>query len=145
MPEHGTAGWPRRLIGELRRSDGQAILEFVLVLPLVVTLVFVIVQFGITFNNYLQATDVARVAARAAAVARLQGQPDPCQAAADAAGNIVSLSSGNFQLQCSLPNGRTPGDPVSITVTHDWNIELPLIGISTGGGVLKGKSTEALE
>jgi len=147
MPGHRIVGWPRRAIGELRKSEGQAILEFVLVLPLVVTLVFVLVQLGITFNNYLQVTDAARVAARAAAVARLQGQPDPCQAATQAAGKVVTLGSNDFQVQCSFPNGgsQQPGDPVAITVTHGWDIELPLIGISTGQGTLKGTSTEALE
>jgi Flp pilus assembly protein TadG len=145
MPGHRIAGWSRRAIGELRKSEGQAILEFVLVLPLVVTLVFVLVQLGITFNNYLQVTDAARVAARAAAVARLQGQPDPCAAATAAAAKVVTLGSSDFQVQCSFPNGSQPGDTVAITVTHGWDVELPLIGVSTGQGTLKGTSTEALE
>jgi Flp pilus assembly protein TadG len=140
MPEHRTAAWPRRLIGELRRSEGQAILEFVLVLPLIVTLVFVIVQLGITFSNYIQVTDAARVGARAAAVARLNGQ-NTCDAAQSAVSNVNS----SFGFHCTFPNGTSPGDQVSITVTDPWDIELPLIGISTGRRQLTGTSTEALE
>jgi hypothetical protein len=140
MSERERAAWPRGLIRELRRSDGQAILEFVLVLPLVITLVFVIVQFGITFNNYLQVTDAARIGARAAAVARFSGQ-----SACSAAQTAVSKVDSGFGFSCACPNGCNPGEPVSITVTDPWDVELPLIGISTGKRLLTGVSTEALE
>lgn len=140
MSERERAAWPRGLMHGLKRSEGQAILEFVLVLPLIVTLVFVIVQFGITFNNYLQVTDAARIGARAAAVARLNGQ-EACPAAQAAVNNVNS----SFGFSCVCPNGCNAGDPVSITVTDPWNIEFPLIGISTGKRLLTGSSTEALE
>ena len=55
---------------------GQAMVEFVLVLPLFLGLVFLAIGFGITLNNYLRVTDVARVAARAASIARFGGQPE---------------------------------------------------------------------
>ena len=144
MSEHEATAQLQQLIRKLRRSDGQAILEFVLVLPLIVTLVFVIVQLGITFNNYLQVTDAARVGARAAAVARLNGQ-NACDAAQTAVGNIVNLNNNTFKVSCSFPGGSNPGDPVSITVTDPWDVELPLIGVSTGQHLLTGISTEALE
>jgi uncharacterized protein (UPF0333 family) len=145
MSKHEATAQLQQLIRKLRRSDGQAIVEFVLVLPLIVTLVFVIVQLGITFNNYLQVTDAARVGARAAAVARLNGQ-NACDAAQTAVGNVVNLNNNTFKVNCSFPNqSGNPGDPVSITVTDPWDVELPLIGISTGQHLLAGTSTEALE
>ena len=141
MSKHEATAQLQQLIRKLRRSDGQAIVEFVLVLPLIVTLVFVIVQLGITFNNYLQVTDAARVGARAAAVARLNGQ-NACTAAQAAVNNVDS----RFGFNCTFPSGTSnPGDPVSITVTDPWDVELPLIGISTGQHLLTGVSTEALE
>jgi len=143
MSKHKATAQLQQLIRKLRRSDGQAIVEFVLVLPLIVTLVFVIVQLGITFNNYLQVTDAARVGARAAAVARVNGQ-DACTAAQTAVGNIVNLTNNTFKVSC-VCNPCNAGDQVSVTVTDPWNVALPLIGISTGQHLLQGTSTEAME
>ena len=53
-----------------RSDEGQAIVEFAIVLPVLVLLVFGITQFGLAFRNYLAITDAARVGARAAAVKR---------------------------------------------------------------------------
>jgi Flp pilus assembly protein TadG len=139
MRGHMPAVWHRGVIRQLRRSEGQAILEFVLVLPLLVTLVFVLVQFGIAFNNYLQVTDAARIGARAAAVARFDGKP-ACAAAQNAVNNVNS----NFGFSCSCPSGCTPGQSVAVTVTDPWSVDLPLLPISDSG-TLKGTSTEALE
>ena len=125
------------LIRRLRGSEGQAIVEFVIVLPLVVTFVFVLVQFGITFNNYLRVTDAARVAARAAAVARFNGG-DPCSAAKA----VVDASSDLVWGDCQT-SGQ-PGDPVTITVTRPWSVSLPLVGLGDQGD-LKGVATERLE
>ena len=63
-----------------RSDNGQAIVEFAIVLPVLVLLVFGIAQFGLAFHNYLAITDAARVGARAAAVKRTSS---PCAAAND--------------------------------------------------------------
>jgi hypothetical protein len=122
----------------LERSEGQAMLEFVLVLPLIVTLVFVIIQMGLTFNNYLRVTDAARVAARAAAVARFNGQ-SPCAAAQAAVPADLQSS-----VSCSFPSGSTPGNPIQVTVTHPWSVNLPLLPLSDSGN-LRSSATERLE
>ena len=49
--------------------------EFAIVLPILVVLLFGIVQFGILFNNYVTLTDAARAGARAAAVSRQAADP----------------------------------------------------------------------
>lgn len=113
-------------------------LEFVLVLPFLVTLVFVLIQMGLTFNTYLRVTDAARVAARAAAVARFTGQA-PCDAAQAAVPSDLQAS-----VRCSFPSGSSPGDPVEITVTHPWSISLPLLPLSDSG-TLASSATERLE
>jgi Flp pilus assembly protein TadG len=123
----------------LRGSEGQAIVEFVIVLPLVVTLVFVLVQFGLIFNDYLRVTDAARVAARAAAVARFDGTDDPCTAARAA----VAAAQSDFGFQCSTTG--VPGDPVTITVTHPWSVSLPLLSLTPASGDLKSAATERVE
>lgn len=113
--------------------------EFALVLPILVTLVFVLIQMGLTFNSYLRVTDAARVAARAAAVARFSGQ-DPCDAAQAAVPAEFQRS-----VQCSFPN-RTeqPGNPVEVTISHGWSIDLPLLPLSKSG-TLSSSATERLE
>ena len=51
-----------------RQQDGAAAVEFALLLPLLVLLLFGIIQFGIAFNTRIQATNAAREAARAAVI-----------------------------------------------------------------------------
>ena len=48
--------------------------EFALILPLLVVLLFGIIQFGIIFNNYVTLTDAVRAGAREAAVSRQERQ-----------------------------------------------------------------------
>ena len=62
-----------KIWSRLQREDGQAFVEFVIVLPLLVMLVLGICQFGLAFHNYLSITDATRVGARAAAVKRTAG------------------------------------------------------------------------
>ena len=51
-----------------REQDGAAAVEFALLLPLLVLLLFGFIQFGIAFNTRIQATNAAREAARLAVV-----------------------------------------------------------------------------
>ena len=51
-----------------QREDGAAAVEFALLLPLLVLLLFGFIQFGTAFNTRIQATNAAREAARAAVV-----------------------------------------------------------------------------
>ena len=44
--------------------------EFALVLPILVLLLFGVIQFGIVFNNYITVTDAVRAGARKGAVGR---------------------------------------------------------------------------
>jgi Flp pilus assembly protein TadG len=103
-------------------EDGQAIVEFVLILPIFLGLIFVAIGFGITLNNYLRVTDIARVAARAAAVARFSGQSDPCKAAvaaATAAAGGLTFTPGSPTCVPNCPNNPqcNPGDPITVSVT----------------------------
>lgn len=118
--------------------------EFVLILPLFVTLIFVLAEAGRTFSDYLRVTDAARVAVRAAAVAPLNGSGlTPCAAAQIA----VDRAGGNIQLaSCNAPDDPTPGvSQATVTVTHDWSINLPLLGFLSQSGTLSSSATEAIE
>jgi Flp pilus assembly pilin Flp len=51
-----------------RQQDGAAAVEFALLLPLLILLLFGFIQFGLAFNSRIQATNAAREAARLAVV-----------------------------------------------------------------------------
>jgi Flp pilus assembly protein TadG len=126
----------------LPQANGQAFVEFALVLPLLVMLLMGIVQFGLAFHNYLAITDATRVGARAAAVKRTSGA---CAAATTAIQNTVSSkqwSQVSSRITCTTPNGTDTGDPVIVKVDYPYSIGLP--GISKTGN-LTASATERLE
>src|SRR5262245_37054480 len=124
----------------LGREDGQAFVEFAIVLPLLVLLVFGITQFGLAFRNYLSITDAARVGARAAAVKRTSGA---CTAARSAIQNTVSTGPwAQISSRITCNAGSNVGDQVKITITYPYSIGLP--GVSASGN-LTANATERME
>jgi Flp pilus assembly protein TadG len=121
-------------------DGGQTFVEFALVLPILVLLVFGITQFGLAFRNYLAITDAARVGARAAAVKRTNS---PCTFARTAiqssvsAGQWTTISS---RITCAA--GPNTGDQVKITIKYPYSIGLP--GVSASGD-LNANATERME
>jgi Flp pilus assembly protein TadG len=131
---------PHKTWSRLQRQDGQAFVEFVIVLPLLVLLVFGITQFGLAFRNYLAITDAARVAARAAAVKRTD---DPCGAATTAIQNTVSAGQwAQVSSRITCTAGPNVGDQVNITIEYPYTIGLPGINAS---GDLTASATERME
>jgi Flp pilus assembly protein TadG len=126
----------------LRGQDGQAFVEFAIVLPVLVMLVLGICQFGLAFHNYLSITDATRVGARAAAVKRTAGA---CAAATTAIQSTVSAkqwSTISGRITCTTPDGTDTGDPVKLVVKYPYSIGLP--GFSASGD-LTANATERLE
>ena len=114
--------------------------EFAIVLPILVVLLFAIVQFGILFNNYVTLTDATRAGARAAAVARQSG--DPVGAAASAVrASGAGLNQGSLGVKVS--SAWAPGSPVTVTATYPYAISL--LGWVVRSGSLTSKTTEAVE
>jgi Flp pilus assembly protein TadG len=131
-----------KIRSKLQRPDGQAMVEFVIVLPFLVMLLLGICQFGLAFHNYLSITDATRVGARAAAVKRTAGA---CAAATSAIQNTVSAKQWetiSSRITCTTPDGTDTGDPVKLTVKYPFSIGLP--GFSTSGN-LTANATERLE
>ena len=67
---------PRRRAGA-PKERGAAIVEFALVVPVLVLLLFGIVEFGIAFNDYISVRNGSREGARAAVVNDVRNAP-PC-------------------------------------------------------------------
>jgi Flp pilus assembly protein TadG len=137
MRTHTHKIWSR-----LQCQGGQAFVEFVIVLPVLVMLVLGICQFGLAFYNYLSITDATRVGARAAAVKRTN---DPCGAAQTAIQSTVTVaqwSKVSASFACETPEGTDAGDPIKISVEYPYAIGLP--GFSASGD-LTASATERLE
>lgn len=99
--------------------------EFALVAPLMIVLVFGIIQFGIAFNNYVTLTDAARAAARKGAVSRelgSSGAQDACQDAGYDAGANLDGPGTKFVVSCS--SSWSPGSDVTVTATYPYSITL---------------------
>lgn len=117
MTARGDSG-RRRL--ERRCQQGQATVEVVLVLPVVVLFVLVVVQVGLVVGDRLLLAHVAREAARAAAV-----EPDG-SVATSAGRQATSLDPG--QLSIELQGGRNPGDRLTVTARLSSRTDVPLVG-----------------
>jgi Flp pilus assembly protein TadG len=112
-----------QLTNKLKAERGQTMTEFALIAPLLVVLVFAIIQFGIAFNNYLALTDATRAAARKGAVSRNAGDPKgTCEAAGYAAGANLDNPGTDFKLNCSSSWGA--GSDVTVTATYPYEIKL---------------------
>jgi Flp pilus assembly protein TadG len=127
----------------LRSSDGQTLVEFAIVLPLLALLLFGVIQFGIVFNNYIDLTDAVRAGARTAAVSRQTTDPTgptgvTQQAVVNSAGDIT-INPTNV----TVTSDWLPGDPVSVQATYPYSISL--FGVVVASGNLQSKTTERVE
>lgn len=124
----------------LQNQRGQTLVEFALVLPLIAILLFGVIQFGIAFNNYVTLTDAVRAGARKAAVSRQTGDPVG-NATAAVYSSAADLSASN--LNVSVSSDWQPGDPVTVTATYPYSINL--LGVVVKTGSLSSKTTERVE
>ena len=125
---------------ELRSQKGQAVTEFALALPILVLLLFAVIQFGITFNNYVTLTDATRAGARKAAVSRQQSSPSAVVTTA-VRNSAANLTQSN--LHVSVTSTWQPGADVTVTATYPYQIKL--LGIPLKKGNLKSTTTERVE
>ena len=125
---------------QLRAERGQTMVEFAIVLPVLMLVVFAIIQLGILWNNYVALTDAVRAGARTAAVSRTA--PDPVgatiQRVKDATGDL-----NQADLAVSVVSGWNHGDDVTVTATYPYSISL--FGLVVKSGDLKSTTTERVE
>jgi Flp pilus assembly protein TadG len=125
---------------DIRKEQGQTMTEFAIVLPVLVLLVFAVIQFGILFNNYVTLTDAARAGARKAAVSRTA--PDPVGATVTQVQNSASdLNQTN--LAVTVTSTWAPASDVTVTATYPYSINL--LGLVVASGRLSSKVTERVE
>jgi Flp pilus assembly protein TadG len=125
-------------------QQGQAVVEFAVILPVLLLVLFSILQFGIVFNNYIQVTAAAREGARKAAVSRGLGAGGAKSAAITSAkGAAPGLNQA--KLSVTFPNNPsfTAGTDVAVQVTYPYSINI--LGKVVGSGNLTSTTTMRVE
>lgn len=128
-----------------RREEGQAYVEFALVLPLLLLIVMGIIQFGTVFKDYIALTDAVRVGARQAAVSRSIQPP----AARD----------GVIEQKIKAAAGTLDTSKLDIEITHDadWTaasdvivrarypLKIDILGLVVFDSWMNSRTTERIE
>jgi Flp pilus assembly protein TadG len=122
---------------------GAALVEFALILPVALAILFGVAQFGLALNSENDQTHLANEVARYAVVNEDPGGSESLQAWAkkDADTNFLK-SSGTVCI--SFPNGAEVGNPVKVEVTSTikW---LPILKLKAASTVVKGTAYMRLE
>ena len=125
-----------------RNENGQALVEFALVAPILFLLLFGIIQFGIAFMHSVTLTDAIRTGARKAAVSR--SAADPTQATKNAVlGAASDLDAGTLAQRIKVTSSWQPGANVTVEATYPYQINL--LGIVVASGDLHSTTTERVE
>ena len=147
-----------KLIRARRKNGekGQALVEFTLLVPIFLLLLFAIVDFGMGFYSWITVTNSAREGARLGAVhAPLNVASSPCfgkasldQCIEDRVRDASDLSNEATKMTVTITNAQgQPGQSVVVKVDYDYDLITPLAGIvqfmtgSTIGPTLNLSST----
>lgn len=114
--------------------------EFALAVPLILLVLFAVLQFGVVYNDYVTLTDATRAGARKAAVSRLESSPS---AAAEAA--VRDSASGLDQADLDVGVSATWEHGEDVTVTATYPYEIDLLGFVVAAGELESATTERVE
>jgi Flp pilus assembly protein TadG len=142
-----------RAAGSGDSEAGVALVEFALVLPLLLILLFAMLDFGKAFNYWIDETHLANEGARWEVVNKNPGSGSLQQYIQQQADTPELRNGGTssvatpLQVCISFPNGSAEvGDPVHVTtsVTYNW---LPFLGSRVGIAqtTITGSSTMRLE
>jgi Flp pilus assembly protein TadG len=145
------------MLRRLRREEhGVALVEFALVAPLLLVILFAMLDFGRTFNYWIDATHLANEGARWAVVNKNPASSGSLQEYIQQQADTDELRNGGsssvpsaLQVCISFPGGSSAvGNPVQVTasVTYNW---LPFLSDQALGGLtsttVSSSSTMRLE
>jgi len=133
-------------------ESGQAIVEFALILPLLLILLLLILDFGRAINYWIDTTHLASEGARLAAVDKAPGGSlaEHIKSQADTeelrTGGSVGVKAPGLEVCVEYPEGRAVGQPVKVTVgaVYNW---LPFIDSELGltESTISGSATHRIE
>ncbi len=120
--------------GPLHRACGQATVEFVMVLPMVVVVCLAVVQVAVVARRDVLVAHAAREAARAAAV-------EVDDAAAAAAALDAAVRSGGLDASLLRVTVSRDADDVRVTVRYDDPTDVAIVGRLVGSVTLQERVT----
>lgn len=107
----------------MRRERGAAAVEFALILPVLVILVFGIVEFGRAYNATVTLTHAVREGVRELAISG-----DAGEAMAATHGAAIGLDDTLLDVATTPCD---PGHPTSVTASYPFRYHVPLFGAAT--------------
>ncbi len=144
---------PPRASTGLRKSRGQSLVEFALILPVLLLLLLVAIDFGRVFLGWVALQNMARVGANFAAEnpdAWPAGSATSTSAAADRARYkslmLANVGETNCSVATPLPSPafgltKNPGDPVQVNLSCQFTVMTPLIDAIVGKQVTLSASS----
>ena len=118
----------RRRTEKVQRGEkGQALVEFALLVPIFLILLFAIVDFGMGFHSWITVTNSAREGARLGAV---QGTTLQIETRVrDTATLINEDTNMTVTVTNAADNGGDPGESVVVQVDYDYDLITPLASL----------------
>ncbi|MGI9648242.1 MAG: TadE family protein [Acidimicrobiia bacterium] len=107
---------------KLKRDSGAALVEFAIVVPLLLLLVFGIIEFGRAYNAQNTLTHAAREGAREYAITQ-----DPVAGETAAKDAATSLTSSDITVTLSA---CTPGQPATVTLQYPFQLQIAFFPVS---------------
>ena len=159
LPAGADTAIVRRRIKSLRAENGQALVEFAFVIPLVLMFLFAIIDFGLALNQQNSDTNIANVAVREAAVigtttTAMCGTTTEYSLGAWAAcesttmgGPTVTVCVGDIATSTSPASATyTTGDPIEAKATSQFSwLKLITQQVSGLSSSIQGGATMRME
>lgn len=118
-----------------KSSRGQSLVEFAMVLPMVMILIFGVIDFGMALRSYITITNATREGGRFAALGNPPGSyPADCTTPSNTTtiGRVctglegLDLNSGLQSVTVTYPTGESPGAEVVVAADYTYEYITPL-------------------
>lgn len=107
----------------LRNENGQALVEFAIILPILLILIMGIVQFGLVLNAYITIENASREGARRGIIGITDAEIKNLIIATS-----PSLEEKNITLEITPNEGsRKSGDTIKVKIEYNYNLSVPII------------------
>ena len=130
-------GLVRRGVTSWSGQRGQAMVEFALVLPLLLIVLFFVVDFGVGFTRWIAITNATREGARLAAVGA--DQTEITQKVVDTSNDVLTAADVSVGYLDPDGDGVAIGDSVVVRANYDYALITPL------GKFLSGLTFDSIE
>ncbi len=107
------------------RAQGQELVEFALVVPVLLLVVFGVLDLGRLYHAAITITNAAREGARFATMPPGDDEGTEAATQAEAQNSRIDLTDPLIsEIEIACPEGCEPGKPVRVTVTYQFKLAL---------------------